>query len=304
MKAVIDIGTNTFHLNIADVLPNGEIIFHHKSHEPVKLGEGGINKGTIAAEAYKRGVNTLVDFSKIITKYPVKNIIAIATAAVRDADNSLQFMGEVLEKSGIQIQIISGDEEAQLIYEGAKAAICLNGKSYLIMDIGGGSVEFIICNQNQIYWKESFKVGVARLMAEFMKHDPLSPLDILNIENYLAQELFTLINACQKFNPQVLVGTAGSFESYAEIISLENNFLFNPDQEKSFEFDTAQLHHILDTFKTSTHKQRLATKGLIPLRIDMIVVASVITSFILKKFKIPKVLLSTYALKEGALLTL
>lgn len=304
MKAVIDIGTNTFHLNIADVLPNGEIIFHHKSYEPVKLGEGGINKGTIAAEAYKRGVNTLVDFSKIIAQYPVNQIIALATASVRDADNGLQFMGEVLEKSCIQIQIISGDEEAQLIYEGAKAAINLDGGTHLIMDIGGGSVEFIICNQNQIYWKESFKVGVARLMAEFMKQDPLSPLDILNIENYLAQELFTLISASQKFNPQVLVGTAGSFESYAEIISLENNSLFNPDQEKSFEFDTAELHHILDTFKTSTHKQRLATKGLIPLRIDMIVVASIITSFIVKKFKIPKVLLSTYALKEGALLTL
>jgi exopolyphosphatase/guanosine-5'-triphosphate,3'-diphosphate pyrophosphatase len=304
MKAVIDIGTNTFHLNIADVLPDGEIKFYHKSYEPVKLGEGGINKGTIAPEAYKRGVDTLISFSKIIAEYPVQQVFALATAAVRDANNGEHFIKEVFEKSGLQIKIISGIEEAQLIYEGAKSALKLCDNTFLIMDIGGGSVEFIICDQTQIYWKESFKVGAARLMEKFMKNDPLLPLDIETIESYLEVELYSLLIACKEFKPQILVGTAGSFETYAEIANLKNGLNFNPDQEKSFVFNTTELHTLLNTFKTSTRKQRAETKGLIPLRLDMIVMASIITSYILNKTKISKISLSTFALKEGALLSL
>ncbi len=304
MKAVIDIGTNTFHLNIADVLPNGEIIFHYKTYQAVKLGEGGINKAIIAPEAYKRGIDTLVKFSETIAQYPVKQVIAIATSAVRDTANGQNFIAEVLQKTNINIQTISGDTEAELIYQGAKAAINLKNELFLIMDIGGGSVEFILCNHSQIYWKQSFKLGAARLMDLFMQQNCLTFTDIKTIQNYLEKNLMPLIEACKIFNPQVLVGTAGSFETYAEIINVKKGRIFNPDTEKSFDFNTQELQQLLDFFKTSTQQQRLHTPGLIAFRVDMIVVASVITSFILQKLNIKKTLLSTYALKEGALLRL
>lgn len=304
MKAVIDIGTNTFHLNIANVLPNNKIVFVYKTYKAVKLGEGGINKSIIAPEAYKRGVNALLTFSKTIAKYPVKQVIALATSAVRDAENGEEFIGEVLKKTGITIQIISGDKEAQLIYEGTKAAINLTNNTFLIMDIGGGSIEFIICNQTQIFWKQSFKLGAARLMDLFMKNNPLFPDDIQNIENHLDINLVDLFEACKTFNPTILVGTSGSFESYAEIIHLQKGLRFNPHKQMSYPFNNQELVDLLNFFKASTQQQRLNTKGLIALRLDMIVIASVITSFILLKLNINKTILSTYALKEGALLTL
>ncbi len=304
MKAVIDIGTNTFHLNIADVLPNNQIVFYHKSYQAVKLGEGGINKNIIAPLAYQRGINTLVNFKQIIDQYPVKQIFALATSAVRDATNGKDFIAEVLQKTGINIHIISGDEEAALIYEGAKAALYLTNNTFLIMDIGGGSIEFIICNQTQIFWKQSFKLGAARLMDLFMKNDPLLQADIEIIENYLNLNLIELFKAYETFKPQVLVGTAGSFESYTEIINTQKGLHFNPHQQISYCFNKQELDNLLNFFKTSTQQQRLKTKGLIALRLDMIVIASIITHFVLQKLNINQTILSTYALKEGALLTL
>lgn len=304
MKAVIDIGTNTFHLNIADVLPNNQFVFYHKSYQAVKLGEGGINKNIIAPLAYQRGINTLINFNQIIAQYPVKQIFALATSAVRDATNGKNFVAEVLQKTGIIIQIISGDKEAELIYEGAKATLNFSNQTFLIMDIGGGSVEFIICNETQIFWKQSFKLGAARLMDSFMHNNPLLLGDVETIENYLSLNLTDLFTACKKFLPQVLVGTAGSFESYAEIINLQKGLTFNPNLQNSYLFNNQELLKLLNFFKTSTQQQRLKTKGLIALRVDMIVVASIITQFILQKLNINKTILSTYALKEGALLTL
>ncbi len=303
MKAVIDIGTNTFHLNIANVLPNNKIVFVYKTYKAVKLGEGGINQGIIAPAAYIRGVNALLGFSKTIAKYPVKQVIALATSAVRDAQNGEKFIADVLQKTDISIQTISGNTEAQLIYEGTKAALNLTNNTFLIMDIGGGSIEFIICNQKQIFWKQSFKLGAARLMDLFMKNNPLLFSDIQNIENHLNQNLVDLFEACKTFNPTILVGTSGSFESYAEIIHLQQELSFNPHKQKSYPFNNQKLVDLLNFFKTSTQQQRLTTKGLIALRLDMIVIASVITSFILHKLNINKTILSTYALKEGALLT-
>lgn len=304
MKAVIDIGTNTFHLNIAQVLPNSQIIFHYKTYQAVKLGEGGINKNIIAPQAYKRGLDTLVKFSQTIAQYAVEQVFALATSAVRDATNGQLFINDVFEKSGIKIQTISGDTEAELIYQGTNAALSLKNGTFLIMDIGGGSIEFIICNHLQIYWKQSFKLGAARLMDLFMHQNPLSFVDIKEIENYLDKNLTALFEACKQFNPKVLVGTAGSFETYAEIICLKQGLVFNPDSQKSFAFNTDELQQLLNFFKTSTQQQRLNTQGLIAFRVDMIVIASVITSFILQKLNIKKMILSTYALKEGALLSL
>lgn len=304
MKAVIDIGTNTFHLNIADVLPNNEIVFYHKSYQAVKLGEGGINNDIIAPEAYLRGINALLDFSKIIAEHPVKQVFALATSAVREATNGQIFITDVFQKTGISIQTISGNKEAELIYEGAKAALNLINGTFLIMDIGGGSIEFVLGNHENIYWKQSFKLGAARLMAMFMKNDPLLPTDITTIENYLNINLADLFEACKNYKPQALVGTAGSFESYAEIIHLQKGSYFNPELKKSYLFNHQQLLNLLDFFKTSTQQQRLNTKGLIALRIDMIVMASVISAFILQKLQLNQTYLSTYALKEGALLTL
>src|SRR3954468_7977947 len=134
--AVMDLGTNTFHLLIAAGDANDpEIIF--KTTDPVKLGEGGINKGIIQPAAFERGVKAMQQFNEHILKHNVGQIRAIATSALRSASNGQDFINEVKAKTGISIETINGDEEAGFIYKGVKAGGCLNDKNALIMDIGG-----------------------------------------------------------------------------------------------------------------------------------------------------------------------
>src|SRR6478609_408551 len=142
MKAIIDLGTNTFHLLIAEVI-NGIIVEHKKLQIPVKIGEGGINKKTIAPPAFHRGLDALNVFRKTLNEFGIGAVIAHGTSAIRDAQNGGDFITEAHKQVNIQITMLSGEEEAELIYNGVKHAFPLPENNVLVMDIGGGSVEFV-----------------------------------------------------------------------------------------------------------------------------------------------------------------
>ena len=150
--AIIDLGTNTFHLLIAETRGDQPEILY-KTNVPVKLGEGRINDNIITPAAFERGINCLKDFSLIIADYQVYKISATATSAVRSAENGNEFVNAVNERTGISIETISGDEEAELIYQGVKLSGAITNLS-LIMDIGGGSVELILCDTENLIWKK------------------------------------------------------------------------------------------------------------------------------------------------------
>ena len=147
--AVIDIGTNTFHLLIANRSHNVPIDIIYKETLPVRLGEDSFPKGKIKTSAFIRGVKAIVRFNEIINKYDVTEIKAVATEGLRRADDANIFIKTVLLKTGIQIEVISGHEEANLIYYSIKHLI-LQDENVLVMDIGGGSTEFIIANNKKI----------------------------------------------------------------------------------------------------------------------------------------------------------
>ncbi|RZL51322.1 MAG: exopolyphosphatase, partial [Pedobacter sp.] len=159
--ALIDLGTNTFHLLIAEIKQKKFDILY-KTNVPVKLGEGRINDNIIIPNAFERGINCLETFAKTIKNYHVDKVKATATSAVRSAENGQDFVKVVKEKTAIEIEIISGDEEAELIYQGVKLSGGIQDLS-LIMDIGGGSVEFILCDTQNLIWKKSYNIGAARL---------------------------------------------------------------------------------------------------------------------------------------------
>ena len=159
--AIIDLGTNTFHLLITEI--NGTVGPGNicKKTIPVKLGHNGINQGVIHADAFLRGIKALENFHQLIIQHGVKQVKAMATAAIRNASNGDEFIAEVKKKTGIKIEMIDGETEARLIYAGVREAVKLGTETGLIMDIGGGSVEFIICNSTKIFWKRSFPLGAA-----------------------------------------------------------------------------------------------------------------------------------------------
>lgn len=296
--AVIDLGTNTFHLIIADITATNVRIIY-RTNAPVKLGQGRINENIIIPEAFERGVETLKTFKQQIDKYQVQHTLAIATSAIRSAANGSDFIDAARKDAGINIKVIDGDKEAEYIYKGVKATGAINGTS-LIMDIGGGSTEFIICDERDLLWKKSYNIGAARLMQAYFYSDPISEPDKNMIINHLNNELTDLKEACLLFKPDHLIGSAGAFETFAAMILKETDI----ENVKSVFIDFTAYSSLAEQLISSTHAERESMPNLIKLRVDMIVIAAILTSYILSMTEIKKISLSTYDLKMGVLYSL
>lgn len=298
--AVIDLGTNTFNLVIADHNKSYYTIIHQDKF-PVKLGEGGINLSIIQPVPFWRGIDNIEKMLSIIKSFSVNKIYAFATSAIRDAANGNQFVNTVFKLFQLKINVISGNKEANLIYLGVKSALNIGNNNALIMDIGGGSTEFIIANDTEIFWKKSYKLGAARLLDKFNDSEPMSQANLNAIESYLNKQLKSLTKAIEKFQVHELIGSSGSFDTFAEMICHQYYVPEILEGKTSFEFSINDLKEIHVQLLNSTRAERLKMIGLLAMRVDMIVIASIFTHFILNKYNINKVRLSTYSLKEGVL---
>ncbi|TKB99339.1 Ppx/GppA phosphatase family protein [Pedobacter cryotolerans] len=296
--AAIDLGTNTFHLIIAE--QNGtELEIIYKTNQPVKLGEDITKDNLIIPAAFERGINCLKQFKEELDQHHIVNLKATATSAVRSAINGQDFVTAAKAEAGIEIDIIDGDEEAQLIYEGVKLSGAITGKS-LIMDIGGGSTEFILCDEENLIWKKSYNIGAARLMQGFFKSDPINEIDQQKIQQHVANELKALKVICEEYKPETLIGSAGAFETFAQMLLPELDIKTISTAEISF----AAYQNLATKLISSSHQERAKMDNLIPLRVDMIVMATLLTNYVLNEFNINNIKLSTYDLKMGVLQSL
>jgi exopolyphosphatase/guanosine-5'-triphosphate,3'-diphosphate pyrophosphatase len=299
--AVIDLGTNTFNLLIVE--KNGTENYKKLASNriPVKLGEGAINKGYIAEEPFARGIDALKAYSKIINEKNVDKVVAYATSAIRSADNGKEFIDNVKKETGIEVEIIDGNREAELIYYGTRQAVSLSDDWSLIMDIGGGSTEFIIANKNEIAWKESFLLGAARLIEFLEPSDPITEDEIQKVNNHLRMELGSLFSAVKKYKITELVGSSGAFDSIVDMLSHEYNSEVFSEDKTEYKVNLEEYLPFSEQVIRASYKQRLQIKGLIEMRVDMIVISCLFVNFILKELQLKQFRVSTYALKEGVL---
>lgn len=301
--AVMDLGTNTFQLLIAERSDN-KLRIIYQAKVGVKLSQDGITSGFISELPFKRGIRAMKKFKKKITEFNVDAIYATGTAAIRSAKNNRHFLNEIKKETGIGVHCINGLKEAELIYEGVRQAVPLGLKRWLIMDIGGGSVEFIIAGGKKIYWKHSFNIGGALLLEKFKPSDPISIVQLKKINSFLNRELKPLFDASSKFKPEGLIGSEGPFDSFAQMIACE---FYTPGilkNKTSWEFKMSDYRFIHNKLLYSSSAERKKMKGLIAIRIDMIVIASILLTFVLNKLKLSKMNLSAFALKEGVMFRL
>jgi len=299
--AVIDLGTNTFNILIVDIAANGSYSIAFQAKLPVKLGEGGINQNIIQPVPFQRGIDALKQHQKTIEKFDVQKVYAFATSAIRGASNGKEFVDKVKLETGFEVNIINGDKEAELIYYGVREAVNMHSGTSLIMDIGGGSTEFIIANKDKIFWKQSFLLGAARLLEKFKPSDPITDDEIAKIETYLRTELQPLFEAVKKYPVTELIGASGSFDSLAEMIAHKFYVPEILDYRTEFTFDMDDCSSIYTIILKSSREERLHIKGLVEMRVDMIVVSSILIYFIINNFNIEHMRLSMYSLKEGVL---
>lgn len=293
--AAIDLGTNTFHLIIAEKQGDSLVVIY-KTNQPVKLGEDITKENKIIPAAFERGISCLKTFKATLDEHRVTTVRAVATSGIRSASNGQTFIDAVKDATSIVIDIVDGEEEANLIYEGVKLSGAIVGKS-VIMDIGGGSTEFIFCDENGFYWKKSYNIGAARLMQGFFKSDPISAEDQLDIFSYLKATLADLVEFGKTFGAKTLIGSAGAFETYTAMITPSINL-----KETAITTINLNDYHLLsERLIKATHKERTEMPNLIQLRVDMIVMASMLTNYILAELNIEKITVSTYDLKMGVL---
>lgn len=299
--AVLDLGTNTFNLLVAEPLTGGRYATLYNEKKAVRLGEGGINKGFITEAAFERGQQALAAFYEVIQSYNVLQVAAFGTSALRNASNGPDFIATAAAQTGIRIELIDGNREAELIYKGVRDAVPLDENCSLIIDIGGGSTEFILCNSNEIFWQQSFEIGAARLLERFTPSDPLQQKEEDAMRKYFDEALLPLFAACALHPPVELIGSAGSFESLAEMIA---HRFYTPEMMRgitsySFNFDQSEL--LYHELKRSTRAERLLMKGLIAMRVDMMVVSAILVQHVIEKMNLEKMRMSTYSLKEGVI---
>jgi exopolyphosphatase/guanosine-5'-triphosphate,3'-diphosphate pyrophosphatase len=289
--AVIDLGTNTFHILIAEYINGTEVNEIYRHREYVQLAEEGIEE--IGQKAIVRALETIKRFKEKLVEHHVVNFMAVGTAALREASNGLILAIEIETVLGQKIDIISGDREASLIYKGTKQVIPFNESKDLIMDIGGGSVEFIICDKNSNIWQKSFKIGVAVLFRKFHRNDPITEKEIHDIQRHLDFSLSPLIDKSRNLQINNLIGASGSFEVLESMLQLKGN------KGKYTEVDPLQFKELYEIILSSNFDQRLEMDGLPETRAKLIVVAMTLMNFICKKINPSKILVSPYALKEG-----
>lgn len=297
--AIIDLGTNTFHLLIAEKNgPETNILYREK--QAVKIGMGGINQGLIKEPAILRALTCLRNFKKIMDDWKVSRVFAFGTSALRSATNGSEVIKKIRLETGISIKLISGDEEAEYIYHGVRSAMDLGTEKSLIVDIGGGSVEFIIGNRETIFWKQSFDIGAQRLLEQFQKHDPILTEEIIELEACFEKSLAPLRRAFENHIPSILVGSSGTFDTLSEIYCIRNGIKLTPDQSET-PLTPESFHSIHMEIIECNRAERLGIPGMIEMRVDMIVVASCLVNFLFHKFPLNKVRVSSYSLKEGVL---
>ena len=293
--AVIDLGTNTFHLLIVEALNDGSFVELYRNRFFIKLAEQGIN--TIGAAAFQRGLEAIHAFKDMLEKYEVNvnDVKAFGTAALRTASNGTKFIQQVFTISGIQVHIIPGSEEARLIHKGVTQAVPLHDKKALIMDIGGGSVEFIIADGTQVYWAQSFPVGVAVLHRRFHQQDPITPAEIKATEQFLAIQLKDLLKQLQKHDTPLLIGASGTFDA------IESALIQQKPHPLHASLDIEAFFPFYEDLKVTTLEQRLDRDDIPNTRADMIIVALILIRFIIEKANSKTIIISAYAMKEGML---
>lgn len=298
--ASIDLGTNTFNLLIADV-EDGVLNIVHRDKRGVKLGRGGLNLHTIQPDAWQRGMDALSEYSKEIITHKPETVIATATSAIRNAGNGNDFVRSAKEKLGIDIHVIDGMEEARLIFEGVRHAVPIGTEPVLVMDIGGGSIEFIIGDCKKILWHNSFEAGASRILDMFSPSEPILPVEIKAIEDYVRNILNELFTVAKGYPLTTLIGSSGSFDAVANMASFIINNEVVPLNIKNFEIPVEVYNSLHSLLIKSDLEQRKAIPGMDLIRVELIVIGSILINIVVKELSLTKLVQSSYAIKEGVI---
>ncbi len=299
--AAIDIGTNSLHMIVVRVGPDFSFEVVDREKEMVRLGAGGLDGRALTPEAMHAALQVLSKFNRLAESHGVDKIVAVATSAVREAENGGEFLRAITDRTGMHPRVISGTEEARLIHLAAAYGVGISGEVAVAVDIGGGSVEITRGSGPAISVGRSFKLGVIRLTERFVKSDPISPRDERRLVRHVESELAAYLNQLARDGFDRVVGTSGTILSLGAIVAAQQEHGI-PATLRSRRIPAKGLRSVRKLLTSLDLQDRLRVPGLDPRRADLAVTGVILLDTILRRLGAGEITLCDMSLREGLVL--
>ena len=299
--AALDLGTNSFHLLVADVRSDGHFEALAREKAMIRLGDVVATKGRITSGAADVAVQTVRHFKLLADAAGATEIHACATSAIRQAANGDALVDRIEAETGVAVEVISGRREAELIFGAIRASLLLDPAPALCFDLGGGSLEIMVGDAAGLRWSASENLGVGRLTAELVRSDPLSKEDRRALQGRITDLLAPMAREAAAYAPRMAVGTSGTLLDLAHMVAARraadvpvslNQLTFSRDE-------FLVLHKEIIGSKAS---ERLRMDGLETRRVDLIPAGSMLLATAMELFGFDEMTVSEWALREGIVL--
>ncbi len=298
--ASIDIGTNTIRMAVWEKDAEGNFREIHSNRAIVRLGEGMSSGKRLLDHRIKKAVDVLSEFKQECEEIRDVEICAVATSAVREAENKAEFVETVKSETEIEIEVIPWEEEARLTLEGIFWRLPAGDSTTLSFDIGGGSTEFILSKGNRLIQAFGSKLGVVRLTERFLTQHPIDLKEYDLLVSFLRKEIEKISESLSKPKISRIIGTAGTVTTLAAI---QNNVVpYDPEKIHGINLKLDQIKQIQETLKKMNLEERLKLPALERGREDLIVSGTAIAIQVMEVFEIEDLTVCEYGLREGTIL--
>lgn len=299
--AALDLGSNSFHLLVVEAHPDGHFDALVRDKEMLRLGDVVSRTGRIPTDHLERAVDTVRRFRMLADSVGAEEVVAVATSAIRDADNSSELLDRLEVDAGVRARVISGIREAELIFDAVRASVVLDPGPGLALDLGGGSLEVMVGDGFGLHWATSVKLGVARLTAELIRSDPPDDADLERVRQRVREVLAPVAVKVLPRRPQVLIGSSGSLCALARLAEARRTGAV-PGSVNQLSVHRRDLLAVHEELWSLPAVERARMAGLEPRRADLIPAGSAVAIEVLDLFGFDWLTTSEWALREGIVL--
>ena len=299
--AAIDIGTNSVHMIVVRVRADLSFEVIDREKEMIRLGAGGLDGRALTPEAMHAALQVLSKLRRLAESHRVDKTVAVATSAVREAENGGEFLRAIVQQTSIRARVISGTEEARLIHLAAAYGTAVRGEIAVAIDIGGGSVEITRGAGPSLDQGRSFKLGVIRLTERFVKSDPIVPRDERRLVRHIGAELGEYLDELAQAGFDRVIGTSGTILSLGAVVAAERGRSADTPL-RNLRVSAKQLHRVRKALTALDLEKRLRVPGLEPRRADLAVAGAILLDEILRRLGGAEVTLCDLSLREGLVL--
>jgi exopolyphosphatase/guanosine-5'-triphosphate,3'-diphosphate pyrophosphatase len=299
--AFLDMGTNSVRWMLVRINPNQSFSIVGKQKGTIRLGEGEFVNQTLQPDAMQRAVQVCKQFADLSRSRQAKEIFAVATSATREAENQAEFIQRLRTEAGLEVHVVSGQEEARLIYLGVSSSIHLEDRLALFLDIGGGSTEAIAGDQSQYYYLETHRLGAIRLASLFFLPDEATPVSADRyalIKNYVRNAIIRTVQHLKEYSFDRFIGSSGSIINLADVTS---QYYSGKNMDRDRALPREQISEMIRRLCSLPLDERRKVPGINPERADIIIPGAAILETFMEELELDELRISERGLLDGLL---